>query len=69
MNEEDTRDLIQRTLVEKTHPGFTIVCEKCRSKNVIVDSSVGFSATSGAWGSVDLKCLDCPNETSIWDPY
>jgi ribosomal protein S27E len=50
-----------------THPGFRIICEKCGSEIVIVDSDVGFSAVSGGWGGVHLKCQDCDNETAIWE--
>lgn len=56
-------------LAKETHPGFTVVCDKCGSKNVIVDSSVGSSETSGVWGSVDLECQDCQASTEIWHPY
>lgn len=58
----------QEELVQKTHPGFTVTCNTCGSRNVIVDSNVGFSETSGAWGSVDLECLDCKLTTTIWEP-
>lgn len=50
---------------KNTHPGFTIVCDKCGSKIVIVDNSLGFSAQSGSWGSVDLECLTCGANTEI----
>lgn len=49
-----------------THPGFTIICDTCGSSNVIVDSTVGFSAESGGWGSVDLECQDCMASVEIW---
>jgi hypothetical protein len=51
---------------EDTHPGFTIMCNICGS-SVYVDNSLGFSATSGSWGSVDLVCNNdaCDNVTEI----
>ena len=51
--------------IKQTHPDFTIICDKCGSKNVIVENSLGYSALSGCWGSVDLSCQDCPNVTEI----
>jgi len=44
---------------KKTHPGFTIICDACGSKVVIVDNTLGFSATSGAWGDISLYCQEC----------
>jgi len=44
---------------KKTHPGFTITCDECGSKVVIVDNTLGFSDTSGAWGDVSLICQEC----------
>lgn len=51
--------------IEQTHPGFSIVCRKCGSARVIVENSMGYSETSGSWGSVDLFCLDCGEMTGI----
>jgi ribosomal protein S27E len=50
---------------KETHPNFTIICDKCGSKNVYVENSLGYSSTSGSWGSVDLMCNDCDNYTEI----
>lgn len=55
--------------IKKTHPDFTIMCDKCGSIRVKVDISIGFSSTSGAWGSIDLECDDCDASTEIWSPY
>lgn len=51
--------------VDLQWPGFTVTCDECGSQNVVLDNSLGFSEMSGAWGSVDLKCQDCGNETEI----
>ncbi len=51
--------MIDEQEAKKTHPGFTIICDACGSKVVIVDDTLGFSATSGAWGDVSLICQDC----------
>lgn len=51
--------------IDKTHPGFTITCNNCKSTRVTVENSLGFSALSGSWGSVDLACLDCKAFTEI----
>lgn len=50
------------------YPGFTVVCDKCGSQNVRLENSMGFSAESGAWGSLDLICDDCENTVSIVEP-
>ncbi len=50
---------------EETHPGFEIKCKSCGSLNVYVENTVGFSSTSGAWGSVDLICADCNASVEI----
>jgi hypothetical protein len=52
--------------IADTHPGFSITCDKCNGKRVIVDNSVGWSEASGQWGSVDLRCLDCGASTSVY---
>lgn len=54
---------------KKTHPDFTITCDECGSQDVAVLISVGFSAESGSWGSVDLECQACNNSTDIWSPH
>jgi hypothetical protein len=51
---------------QQTHPGFEIKCLGCGSTNVCIDSDVGYSETSGAWGGVQLICFDCKQETEIW---
>lgn len=50
---------------KKTHEGFTVTCDKCGSKVVTVENSLGFSAESGSWGSVDLVCQACDNRTEL----
>lgn len=63
MDQDDRTDMVQ-----KTHPGFIVVCGDCDSTDVEVHISVGFSETSGTWGSVDLHCLDCDKRTEIFRP-
>lgn len=45
--------------------GFRLVCKKCGSDRVTYGNDLGFSAESGAWGSVDLECEACGNETTL----
>ena len=52
-------------LIEKQWPDFEVTCKKCQSKNVLLNDSRGYSDISGAWGSLDLVCEDCGNETEI----
>lgn len=52
---------------DATHPGFTVTCDTCGSNDVIVESDVGFSATSGAWGDVSLVCRNCDALTAIFE--
>ena len=59
MNYYDDEDLIN-----KTHPEFEVKCKKCGSKKVWIDNDLGYSETSGAWGSVDFVC-ECGNSTEI----
>ncbi len=56
--------------LKETHPNFTITCDKCGSKRVYVENSIGFSEISGAWGSVDLVCAEpgCDNQTELFEP-
>jgi len=49
-------------------PEFEIVCKTCQSTEVDIESTVGFSPTSGGWGSVDLICRKCRNYVEIWEP-
>lgn len=51
--------------IKLQHPGFTIICDKCNGKNVVIDNSIGYSSTSGSWGSINLICNDCGNTTEI----
>lgn len=51
-----------------THPGFTITCDKCGSSGVYIDSDVGFSQMSGAWGTVWLQCDKCDAWVNVWEP-
>lgn len=44
--------------MDKTHPGFTITCNKCKSPRVYVENTLGYSSESGSWGEVTLICDD-----------
>jgi hypothetical protein len=50
---------------DKTHLGFTVTCCECGSTRVYFDNSLGYSATSGGWGSCDLICDECGNQTEL----
>lgn len=54
-------------LFASTHPEFTVTCNKCGSTRVYVENTVGCSAESGMWGSVDLVCADCDNTTTVFE--
>jgi len=58
-----------REVIDKTHPGFDITCQRCGSPVVYVESSVGFSAESGGWGEVELVCFNCGQRISIFKVY
>lgn len=47
--------------------GFTIICKKCKSINVELIDSRGYSDESGTWGSVDFTCVDCGSQEEIID--
>lgn len=55
-----------RALLAKTHPGFTIHCQRCGSDAVGVDSDVGSSELSGMWGGVSLRCARCDLDMYVW---
>lgn len=56
----------RETACKVSHPGFTISCDKCGSKCVTVESSIGYSRETGQWGSVELVCYDCNERASIY---
>lgn len=49
----------QREAQAKFWPGFTVRCNECGGFNITLDDSMGFSAESGGWGSIDMVCEDC----------
>lgn len=53
-------------LLQKAYEGFIILCNKCGSKNVAVESDVGYSPISGQWGDVSLVCQSCNTSVDIW---
>jgi len=52
---------------QKTHPGFTVICQQCGCSAVQIQSSLGWSPESGGWGSIDLKCLVCDQTEAIYE--
>lgn len=62
----DTTDE-QREAQYKLWPGFTVQCRHCDDFNVYLDNSMGFSAMSGSWGSIDFVCLDCGTRTALME--
>lgn len=57
----------ERAEVEKQWPGFSVKCKNCGSERVDLSTSVGCSETSGIWGDVSLRCIDCGTSTTLWD--
>lgn len=55
----------QREAQEKLWPNFTVCCNRCSGFNITLDNSMGFSAESGGWGSIDMICEDCKTSTEI----
>lgn len=64
--DEDDED--DREPIGETHPGFTIVCDECGSKLVVVESDLEFSALGGRQGNVYLRCTQCDAETFLLPP-
>jgi hypothetical protein len=62
-----TRDKPKEEDVAKQWPGFSVQCDKCGSKLVELDNSMGWSEMSGGWGSIDFVCAECGNRTSIME--
>ena len=56
---------MEKSDADKTHPGFTITCDKCGSSVCYVENSLGWSETSGGWGSVDIVCGNCDAHVEI----
>ncbi len=48
-----------------THPGFTVTCDECGSRAVMVENTLGYSAQSGGWGAVSLVCDGCGQTTEL----
>jgi len=48
--------------------GFTLLCNACKSNNVIAyDDSGEGSEYTGAWFDSGIKCLDCGNSQQTED--
>lgn len=46
--------------------GFTIICQKCKSNNVIFYDGIGCGTEyTGRWGEAGIKCKDCGNAQVI----
>ena len=59
----------EKELIQKQWPGFEVTCQAldCNSKRILLENSMGYSAESGSWGSVDLVCMDCGYNTTIME--
>jgi ribosomal protein S27E len=57
--------MISQEEIDKQWPGFTVTCNNCGSTLIELDDSLGFSAQSGGWGSIDIECLNCGNSTTL----
>jgi hypothetical protein len=68
MTDRDASPTTEEEVIKAQHPGFTILCDRCGSKRVTVENSLGFSAASGAWGEIALVCQDCHATTDIFTP-
>lgn len=55
----------QREAQSKFWPGFIVQCQHCNGFNIDLDNSMGHSAESGSWGSIDMVCNDCGTKTEI----
>lgn len=55
----------EHELQSKMWPGFVVQCDLCKGFNVHLENSMGFSAMSGSWGSIDFVCSDCNNSAEI----
>jgi hypothetical protein len=64
-NEPQRREQVTQHEADGTHPGFTVICRTCDSTLVSVNNTLGFSATSGGWGEVELVCSNCGAYTEI----
>lgn len=49
---------------KKTLEGFRVQCN-CGSDEVYLTNDMGFSGTSGGWGSVDLVCNKCGAQVTL----
>jgi hypothetical protein len=53
-------------LIDQTPFGeFDVICKECGSRNVNLENSIGWSAESSGWGSIDLYCMDCNNRIEL----
>lgn len=49
---------------QKFWPGFTVQCNKCGGFHIMLENTMGYSDTSGTWGSIDMIC-QCGNQTEL----
>ncbi len=58
----------EETVIDKMweRMGFTVTCKDCGSNQIVINNSLGYSALSGQWGSIDLICNKCKNEGEIY---
>lgn len=44
---------------------FALTCKQCKSLNVEIVDSRGYSPESGSWGDVKFACVDCDNKEVV----
>jgi hypothetical protein len=55
--------------IKDKNSGFTIVCKKCGSMNILIEGEDGVTYgeyTGYQSGENVIKCIDCGNAISIW---
>ena len=62
-----TTDADEDDEIQQQWPGFKVTCLKCGSDRVELNNSLGYSYTSGSWGSIDLYCTSCGEGVSIFE--
>jgi len=48
--------------------GFSVKCKSCGSDQIIIKNTLGSSALSGMWGSIDIECTKCNKSGAIYEP-
>lgn len=68
MNKEQIIENFLKQLGNVKKEGFTIICNKCESTNIIFYDETGCgSEYTGAWGDAGIKCMDCGNSAEVYN--